>query len=166
MVNNPGFISMLTRLIYLVLNLLICMQQYTVPQFIDVEDKIIGPITTRQFIILLADGLIIFILYKILVFTYFVIFGVLLFAIGGTLAFLRINGQPFHFFILNFIQTTKKSKIRVWNKTKSDVELRLYMQTVLPPPPPEKPKKEPLMQSRLAELSLLVDTGGVYTAEE
>ena len=30
------------------------MQMFTVPQFIDVEDKIIGPITTRQFIICLV----------------------------------------------------------------------------------------------------------------
>ena len=33
------------------------MQQFTVPQFIDVEPKIIGPITTRQFLIFLAAGL-------------------------------------------------------------------------------------------------------------
>lgn len=142
------------------------MPQFVVPQFIDVEDKIIGPITTRQFIILLVDGFIIFILYKILIFTYFIIFGLLLFAIGGSLAFLRINGQPFHFFLLNFIQTSKRSKIRVWNKQKSDSELRALLHTVLPPPPPPKPRKEPLTQSRLSEIALLVDTGGVYTPEE
>lgn len=142
------------------------MPQFVVPQFIDVEDKIIGPITTRQFIILLVDGFIIFILYKILVFTYFILFGVLLFAMGGTLAFLRINGQPFHFFLLNFLQTSKKSKIRVWNKEKSDFELRTLLHATPPPPPPVKPHKEPLTRSRLSEIALLVDTGGVYTPEE
>lgn len=29
-------------------NLIIVMQQFTVPQFIDVEDKILGPVTIRQ----------------------------------------------------------------------------------------------------------------------
>ncbi|KKS92044.1 MAG: hypothetical protein UV69_C0039G0006, partial [Parcubacteria group bacterium GW2011_GWE2_43_12] len=32
------------------------MQQFVVPQFIDVEDKIIGPITVRQFIIIMVGG--------------------------------------------------------------------------------------------------------------
>jgi adenosylhomocysteinase len=41
------------------------MDQFTVPQFIDVEDKIFGPITTRQFLILLATGLILFIAFKL-----------------------------------------------------------------------------------------------------
>ncbi|MDP3244141.1 MAG: PrgI family protein [bacterium] len=142
------------------------MPQFVVPQFIDVEDKIIGPITTRQFIIFLVDGFIIFILYKILVFVYFIVSGLFLFALGGVLAFLRVNGQPFHFFLLNFLQTSKKSKIRVWNKQKSDSELRVLSRTVAPPPVPPKPRKEPLTQSRLSEIALLLDTGGVYTPEE
>lgn len=142
------------------------MNQFTVPQFIDVEDKIIGPITTRQFIILLAAGLIIFILYKILIFTYFVIFGLLIFAIGGVLAFLRINGQPFHFFLLSFIQTAQRPKVRVWNKECSKRELGEYLRTMPAPASPPKIRKEPLSQSRLAEVALIVDTGGAYAPEE
>lgn len=142
------------------------MQQFVVPQFIDVEDKIIGPITTRQFIILLVTGLIIFILYKILLFTYFVISGLIVLAFGGTLAFLRINGQPFHFFLLNLIQTLKKPNLRVWSKELSEAELREYLKAppkiVLPP----KIKKEPLKSSKLAEIALILDTGGVYQGEE
>ena len=30
--------------------------RFTVPQFIDVEDKIFGPLTTRQFLIMLVVG--------------------------------------------------------------------------------------------------------------
>jgi hypothetical protein len=142
------------------------MQQFVVPQFIDVEDKIIGPITTRQFIILLVTGLIIFILYKILLFTYFVIFDLATFALGGTLAFLRINGQPFHFFLLNFLQTSRKPKVRVWNKERTEAELREYMRFAPPPPLPPKPRKEPLSQSKLTEVALIVDTGGIYTPED
>jgi len=40
------------------------MQQFTVPQFIDVEDKILGPITIRQFLILLVGCIVIFISYR------------------------------------------------------------------------------------------------------
>lgn len=141
------------------------MPQFVVPQFIDVEDKIIGPVTVRQFIIMLVDGLVIFILYKILLFAYFAIFGLASLAVGVVIAFARINGQPFHFFLLNFIQTNKKPRVRVWNREKSDAELRHFVQAVPVPPPPARARKEPLTESRLNEVALIVDTGGVYTAE-
>ena len=50
------------------------MQQFVIPQFIDVEDKIIGPITVRQFIIMLAGGGLVFISYKLSDFTLFLFF--------------------------------------------------------------------------------------------
>jgi len=48
------------------------MDQFVVPQFIDVEDKIFGPVTTRQFVILLIAGLIIFIAFKLADITLFI----------------------------------------------------------------------------------------------
>lgn len=42
------------------------MLQFTVPQFIDVEDKIIGTITVRQFIILLVAAILIAVSYRVL----------------------------------------------------------------------------------------------------
>lgn len=141
------------------------MNQFTVPQFIDVEDKIIGPITTRQFIILLVTSLFVFIFYKLLAFTAFLILAVLLFAGGGTLAFVRINGQPFHFFLLNILQTWRSPSLQIWNKTVPDAMLKEYMRTIPPPLPKFKPKKEVLTSSRLTEISLIVDTGGAYTPE-
>ncbi|MEK7607246.1 MAG: PrgI family protein [Patescibacteria group bacterium] len=141
------------------------MPQFVVPQFIDVEDKIIGPVTTRQFIILLVDGLVIFILYKALLFLYFAIFGLVLLAFGVVVAFARINGQPFHFFLLNLLQTARKPRMRVWNKGKSDAELRELVGRAPPPPLAPHVRKEPLSKSRLNEIALVVDTGGVYTPE-
>ena len=37
------------------------MNQFVAPQFIDVEDRIIGPITTRQFVMMIGGGIVIFI---------------------------------------------------------------------------------------------------------
>lgn len=140
------------------------MQQFTVPQFIDVEDKIIGGITTRQFIIMLVAFIIMGISYKIFDFSLFVFISVLLFGITGVLAFARINGRPFHYFILNIIQTLKRSKIRVWNHSSGPEkgkyeEVEVDTGEIIPPP-----KK--FTTSRLAELSLIVDTQGEYKGEE
>lgn len=142
------------------------MDQFLVPQFIDVEDKVIGPITVRQFIILLITGGLIFITYKLADFTLFILLSVFFFAIGGILAFARINGQPFHYFLLNFAQTAKRPGRRVWNKNLSDNELYHYIHVAPPLPPAQKPHKEALSKSRLTEISLIVDTGGVYNGEE
>ena len=137
------------------------MQQFTVPQFIDVEDKIIGPITVRQFVILIAAGFFLFLEYKLSDFGFFIFIGIPTILVFATLAFVRINGMPFHYFMLNFIQTLKKPSIRIWTRSS---EVRQG---------PAKTKKEAIAapvtihkatatRSRLSELSLVVDTGGVY----
>ncbi len=141
------------------------MNQFTVPQFIEVEDKIIGPITIRQFIILLVTGLTIFILYKILTFTFFVISGLILFGMGGTLAFFRINGLPFYSFLLNMLRSIRSQALQIWDKTPSDSLLRFYAKSAPPPPLPVKVQKVRVSSSRLAEIALTVDTGGVYEPE-
>ena len=58
------------------------MQQFTVPQFIDVENKIIGPITARQFLILLIAAIIVAISYKIFDFSLFLTVGIFVFLIA------------------------------------------------------------------------------------
>ena len=140
------------------------MQQFTVPQFIDVESKIIGPITTRQFLIFLAAAVIIGISYKIFDFSLFLTIGIVVFALAGTFAFLRINGRPFHFFLLNFIQTLRRPGLRVWNHNLGFVDVPENINLVKREIP--APKKEVYKSSRLAELALVVDTKGRYRGED
>jgi len=141
------------------------MQQFTVPQFIDVEDKIIGPITTRQFVIMLSGFLIIGISYKIFDFSLFITLSVIIFVFCGTIAFAKVNGRPFHYFILNLAQTFKKPRLRVWrndmNKTKADYERSEEKEIKEVPIAPAKHTTT----SHLAELALVVDTRGTYPGE-
>jgi len=143
------------------------MNQFVVPQFIDVEDKIIGPITTRQFIIMLVVFGLIFLAYKLFDFTLFVIIALVLFGLGGTIAFLKINGQAFHYFLLNLIQTYRRPWLKVWDKILSDTELKEKMkQEEIKPAEVSIVKKPRASSSRLAEISLIVNTGGVYEGQE
>lgn len=141
------------------------MQQFTVPQFIDVEDKIIGAVTTRQFVIILFGAIFIAIFYKIFDFSLFVFSGVITFIISIVFAFIKINGRPFHYFVLNFIQTMKRANLRVWTSEKIN-ESAVEMDDM-----PKKDKPIPVKNllpqaSRLDELSLIVDTQGAYKGEE
>ncbi len=140
--------------------------QFVVPQFIDAEDKIFGPITARQFIILMITGLLDFLLFKLLSFILFLIIGIPILMLGGVFAFAKINGQVFHYFVLNIIQTFQRPRLRVWYKVSTDAQLRMFMKEEPPPPPDVRPRKAPLSSSRLSELTLVVNTGGVYRPEE
>lgn len=137
--------------------------QYVIPQFIDVEDKIIGPIAVRQFIILIITALGCFIFYKLFDFWLFILMAILTVVIGGALAFLKVNGRPFHYFILNLFATFKKPKLRVWQKMVSSEDLKQAKGKKIMIAP--IPTKKPLVRSRLAELALIVDTGGLYEAK-
>jgi len=141
------------------------MQQYLVPQFIDVEDKIIGPITTRQFVQMLIAILFAFILYKALAFLYFIFFGIIEIGLMSVLAFARVNGRPIHFFLLNFLQTSKRPKLRVWNR-ESFVRNVQYVPSDLKEKPTDYVKRDPVSGSRLRDLTLVINTGGVYESEE
>lgn len=139
------------------------MQQFTVPQFIDVEDKVIGFITTRQFIILLGGGIFLGIAYKIFDFSLFLVIALFTAAVVAPFAFVKINGRPFHFFVINLVETTFRPHLRIWRE-ESSREIIEYTAS------PKKEKAEKMAaksytRSRLAELSLIVDTGGMYRGE-
>ncbi|MCX6784371.1 MAG: PrgI family protein [Candidatus Komeilibacteria bacterium] len=136
------------------------MQQFHVPQFIDVEDTIIGPITVRQFVIMLIGAFFCFMEYKLSDFGLFVVLAIFTVGIFALFAFFKINGMPFYYFLVNVAETLKKPKIRIWS--------RLRHQEANPVQVLEKPKEtlvihKPLVtKSQLQELSLLVDTGGAW----
>jgi len=136
------------------------MQQFTVPQFIDVENKIFGPITTRQFLIFLSGAIIIAISYKAFDFSLFLLVSIITFIIATVFAFVKINGRPFHLFVLNLIQTIRRPSLRVWSN-------RLVVNEMTEEVPAIKAEKkmepkELYKESRLAELALVVDTKGRY----
>jgi len=140
------------------------MQQFTVPQFIDVEDKIIGPITVRQFLIMLTGFMFIGLFYKLFDFSLFLVTSILVFGISGIFAFLKINGMPFHYFVLNFVQTLGKPPLRVWNNRLNLLEAEEEKEVKITPTETfERPRL--VTTSRLAELSLIVDTKGVYRGD-
>jgi len=142
-------------------------QQFVVPQFIDVEDKIIGPITTRQFVILIVTGLFIFLSYRFSDFSLFIVLTVIWAIIGGSLAFWRVNGRPFHFFLLNLIQTFRRPRLRIWNKRLTTDEVKSDIKAAKPglSSTPAVVTRTPPSSSRLSDLALVVDTGGVYRGE-
>ncbi|OGZ46205.1 MAG: hypothetical protein A3C84_01665 [Candidatus Ryanbacteria bacterium RIFCSPHIGHO2_02_FULL_48_12] len=93
------------------------MQQFQVPQFIDVEDKIFGPLTTKQFFYLLGGGGLCFLYWFAFYESYFWLFLLLLIPTLGfslSLAFLKVNGLPFINVVANFFSYLGAPKRFLW----------------------------------------------------
>ena len=93
--------------------------RFTVPEFIEYETKIIGPLTFRQFIFVGIAGAICFFLYFTLGKTNFALFimaCLIIGAIAGVLAFLQIGGRPFPTIIGNFLRFNLRPKMFIWRK--------------------------------------------------
>ena len=96
--------------------------RFQVPQFIEVEDKIFGPLTFKQFIYI-AGGVGI----CVLAFTFLPNFLAALIALpaaalAGALAFYKYNSKPFISFLEAFMNYSFKSKLYVWKKTENQPE--------------------------------------------
>jgi hypothetical protein len=72
--------------------------QFQVPQFIETEDKIIGPFTLRQFLYIAAATAIAFLLYLVLAFWLWLIVALVIESAAFALALLKINGRPMTIF--------------------------------------------------------------------
>jgi len=135
--------------------------QFIVPQFIDVESKILGPITPKQFIILIIMTGLIFLCYKLADFTLFLIEAVVIFGMGMVIAFVKVNGQPVYYFFLSLLTLIKNPSLRVWRKGVILLEKEINLKDKIKE---EKTviRHKPLSSSKLSQVALLVDTGGEY----
>ena len=92
--------------------------RFIVPQFIDAEDKIIGSVTVRQFIIVIVGGLFIFAAYKLADFTLFLLETFIIAVVTLAFAFVKVNGAPFHLFFANFLNTLVKASLDLCKRKK------------------------------------------------
>ena len=105
--------------------------RFQVPQFIDVEDKIFGPFTFRQFIYLGGGIGISFVLWKML--PAFVAI-LLIIPVGGfalALTFYRVNNQPFINIVESYLGYAFQSKLYIWKKAPKKAEAKKT--EILPP---------------------------------
>ena len=76
---------------------------FQVPQFIEIEDKIFGPLTFKQFIYIAGSAGLAFICYAFLPLFIAFIPILIIVAFGLALAFYQVNERPFIFTIESFL---------------------------------------------------------------
>jgi hypothetical protein len=90
--------------------------RFEVPQFIDVEDKIFGPFTLKQFIYLAGGIGLGYVGYKIAPFPLSWILGLAFIAFGAALAFYKVNNQPFIKVIQSYLTYRLKNRLYIWKR--------------------------------------------------
>lgn len=101
--------------------------QFHVPQFIEVEDKIFGPFTFKQFIYLAGGAGMAFVVYKILssflplMITLFFVIPVL--ALAFAFAFYKINDKPFIYSVEAAFRYYFGGKLYIWKKINRPMEV-------------------------------------------
>jgi len=100
--------------------------RFQVPQFIDVEDKIFGPLTLKQFIYVAGGGAASFLLYKYLP-IYISIFLIIPTAgFGAALAFYKINNKPFIFAVESAFKYIIGTKLYLWKKGPNKINTEIH----------------------------------------
>ncbi len=101
--------------------------QFHVPQFIEVEDKIFGPFTFKQFIYLAGGAGMAFVVYKILdsflplVITLFFVIPIV--ALAVAFAFYKINDKPFIYSVEAAFRYYLGEKLYIWKKENRPMEI-------------------------------------------
>ncbi len=97
--------------------------QFQVPQFIEVEDKIFGQLTLKQFIYLAGGAGLSFVLYRILpsLFLSFIPIVVVM-AFASALAFYKVNNKPFIHTVEAAFKYFFSSKLYIWKKVNRPVQ--------------------------------------------
>lgn len=137
--------------------------QYSVPQFIDVEDKVIGPLTVKQFIILLVGVGLLFVFWTLAPsIQVFLIPAVPTLGLTAAFAFYKVNGRPFSVFLLAMFNYLVRPKTRLWRREyladeikadakQADVSVQKVSQAKV---------GQRVTESRLKKLTRLLDTDG------
>ncbi|MDP3957457.1 MAG: PrgI family protein [bacterium] len=117
---------------------------FSVPQFIDVEDKIAGPLTWRQLLWMIGMGAVLLVCFNMFDATLFFIIAVPTVLLFVALAFYRPNGFPLTTFIFYAVLFLFRPKVSVW----------------------ERPLRQPPKASAPAEKTEATNTGAKHIDQE
>lgn len=93
--------------------------QFQVPQFIEIEDKLVGPLTLKQFAYLAIAALFLFLLFFVLQTWLWLIVASIVGSAALAMAFLTYNGRPLIHTILAALAFLWRPKLYTWKRSAS-----------------------------------------------
>lgn len=125
------------------------MPQFKVPQNLDLQDRIVGPLTMYQFLYLVIGFMVVYAIFRTGSLFLFVVAGLPIALLALALAFIKINDQPFLKFVVSFLIFVVRPKVNVWHHGQGapSVEFRPG-----PTPGPKKVSRKTLDPVKLQEV--------------
>ena len=114
---------------------------FNIPQFIDIEDKIVGPLTAKQLGWLGIAGVLLLIFWSTLVFSTFIPVAFITVGIFGAFAFYRPYNQTLLSFLMSGVNYFIKPKIFVWKRYYDNIKITHAA--------PQKPKEEIIIRKKV-----------------
>ena len=133
--------------------------QFNIPQFIDKEDKIVGPFTAKHLGWMFGCGAVLLVLWNLLSFSGFIIAGIFTVGIFGTLGFYRPYNQTCLSFILSVFRFAFKPKFYLWKRVPAEkvfVTKKVTKKKKDEMQPPIQTKKD-ITENKIAEISKILD---------
>lgn len=122
--------------------------QFKVPQFLEIEDKIFGPFTFKEFAYLAGGGGICFVLYKLLGLFWAFIPMLIVAGLSALLTFYKPNNKPFINMLEAGFEFFLQDKLYIWKRREQEVSpggaLKLVTSTS---------SKEEVMNNHIAKLT-------------
>jgi len=136
--------------------------QYKVPQNVDIEDKVIGPLSLRQFLMITIAAAICLVLYFVFIGPlriFFWLFGALIMGGAIFLSFAKYGDQRMEIFALSALSTLTSPRKRIWKK--EDSESR-HIEKIEKKAEITSAEKKSLAEAKddLEKLAQIVDSGG------
>ncbi|KKT14996.1 MAG: hypothetical protein UW83_C0031G0003 [Parcubacteria group bacterium GW2011_GWD1_44_9] len=96
--------------------------RFQVPQFIEIEDKLFGPLTFKQFVYVAGGVGLSVILFLFLPTFLAIIIALPIVLFAAALAFYKVNSKPFVNVVEAFVKYTLTNKLYIWKKAPPSLE--------------------------------------------
>ncbi len=125
--------------------------QFKVPQFIDIEDKVFGPFTFRQFVYLAGGAGLVYLSLKLLPLLIALIFVPIFGGLALALTFFKYNDKPFINVLESFIRFYSRSRLYLWHKKETKASSKIVPEARV------SAERATLTESKLKTLSWSLD---------
>jgi len=89
---------------------------YEIPQFIDIEDKIFGPLSLKQFLYLVGGAGLSYLIWVSMPIFFAILTIIPVLGLSASLAFYKVNNLPFINVLQNAIRYFFNKKLYIWKK--------------------------------------------------
>lgn len=127
---------------------------FNIPQFIDKEDKIVGPLTAKQLGWMFGAGGVMLLLWAVLDTSAFIMASIPVIALFGALAFYRPNNQSLIAFLFSSVSFFFRPKMYIWKRVPDIIAAKKASRKKIKP---VSRGEKVVNNARIEEISKLLD---------